>query len=67
MQFSLAVLFTLVALAVAAPVPANTDDVVARTASPQLSTESEVMTDAAGNVVPFDSTAVYLDATAKGF
>jgi hypothetical protein len=34
-------------------------DVVARSPTPQLATEDSVMTDASGNVIAFDSTAVF--------
>jgi len=68
MQFSVVALFTLMALAIAAPVavPERLDDLVARSPAPQVSSEDAAMSDASGNVVAFNSASVFQDATSKG-
>jgi len=66
MQFTLVALLSLVAVTFASPIalPDRLDDITAR--SPQVETEAAAMSDANGDVISFDSTAVYQAATANG-
>ncbi|KAG9233006.1 hypothetical protein BJ875DRAFT_60136 [Amylocarpus encephaloides] len=66
MQFSVVALLSLVAVAVASPISlvARMDDIVAR--NPQVTAEAPAMSNAAGEVVAFDSKTVNKPAAAAG-
>ncbi|KAL2076188.1 hypothetical protein VTL71DRAFT_1131 [Oculimacula yallundae] len=64
MQFTIVALLSLVAVAFAGPIamPRQLDDIIAR----QVIAEAPAMSNAAGEVIAFDATAVYKAATDAG-
>jgi len=66
MQFTLITLVSLLAVAIASPISLS-QPLNARTPAPApVDAEAAAMTDASGNVVDFDTSSVYLAATAAG-
>ncbi|KFY31593.1 hypothetical protein V493_00981 [Pseudogymnoascus sp. VKM F-4281 (FW-2241)] len=66
MQFKILALASFLTIAFAAPAVRSAGEVVVRAPRPQVLSEAPAMTDANGEVIPFESAGVHQPLTAAG-